>query len=80
MVCLMLTWSKLFLKESLVDVSPIRAIEGLRIPLFITHTEADEVIPFSHALRLQEASRDNENAEFYFQKDEIHGELPVPAN
>lgn len=77
MVSLMLTWSRLFFKESLVEVSPLRAIEGLRIPLFITHTEADEVIPFSHALRLKEASRDNENAEFYFQKDEIHGELPI---
>ncbi|MFC1732718.1 alpha/beta hydrolase [candidate division KSB1 bacterium] len=76
MVALMLTWSKLFLKESLVNVSPLKAIEGLRIPLFITHTEADEVTPFSHALRLQRASHDNENAEFYFQKEEIHGELP----
>jgi len=77
MVCLMLTWSKLFFKESLVDVSPVRAIKELRIPIFITHTEADEVIPFSHALRLKEASRDNENTEFYFQENELHGELPV---
>ena len=76
MVTLMLVWSRVFFKESLTEIAPVRAAEGLHIPIFITHTMGDEVIPFQHALRLKEALAENPQAEFYFLEGRLHGDLP----
>lgn len=76
MVKLMLAWSRIFFKESLFEISPGRAAEDLRIPVFIAHTIGDEVIPFHHGERLKEALAANSQAEFYFLEGRLHGELP----
>lgn len=76
MVWLMVTWSKLFFKESVIEISPVRAAEKLQIPIVIAHSTGDEVIPFSHAERLKDALKENTKAEFYFPEGRPHGNLP----
>lgn len=76
MVSLMHVWSRIFFKESLAEISPVRAAENLHIPIFIIHATGDEVIPYQHALRLKEALAKNAQAEFYFPENRPHGDLP----
>jgi dipeptidyl aminopeptidase/acylaminoacyl peptidase len=76
MVQLMITWSKLLFKDSLLEISPVKAAGKLSIPILIAHTTGDEVIPFSHAERLKEALKENTKAEFYFPEGRPHGNLP----
>lgn len=76
MVKLMLIWSRVFFKESLSEISPVRVVESLNIPIFITHTTGDDVIPFRHAEHLKEALATNSQAEFSFFEGRLHGELP----
>lgn len=76
MVQLMIMWSKLLFRESLLEISPIKAVKKLNIPILIAHTTGDEVIPFSHAERLKEALKENTKAEFYFPEGRFHGSLP----
>jgi len=67
-------WSKIFFSIDIKDVSPAEAVKKLTIPILIIHSENDQVIPFSHALLLQEALKNNPKAEFRFQQELIHGE------
>jgi len=76
MVALMNLWSLLFFGESLREVTPAGASLRLTIPLFITHSQNDEQIAFTHALLLQQSLAHNKKAEFYFFEQKLHGGLP----
>lgn len=76
MIKLMLAWAQIFFKESLFEISPVRAAQDLDIPILIIHTMGDEVIPFHHAERLKETLSTNAQAEFYFLEGRLHGDLP----
>ncbi|MGH7825530.1 MAG: alpha/beta hydrolase [Candidatus Binatia bacterium] len=68
-------WANLFLGIDLSDVSPAERIRHTRIPILLTHSSADAVIPFSHARSLQKALANNPRAEFSFNEDFAHGQL-----
>ncbi|PCI19715.1 hypothetical protein COB64_03315 [Candidatus Wolfebacteria bacterium] len=68
-------WAKLFLGINTKKVSPAAAAKNLTIPVLVIHSKKDDVIPFSHAVRLQESLEDNSKAEFWFQENLRHGEF-----
>lgn len=70
-------WAKLLLGIDLRDVSPAARIRNSAIPILITHSSADAVIPFSQAKSLQEALVNNPRAEFWFSEKSGHGQLDV---
>jgi dipeptidyl aminopeptidase/acylaminoacyl peptidase len=68
-------WAKLFLGIDLKDASPAERIRNSAIPILITHSSADAVIPFSQAKSLQQALVNNPRAEFWFSEEFAHGQL-----
>jgi fermentation-respiration switch protein FrsA (DUF1100 family) len=68
-------WAKLFLGIDLRDASPAQRIRNSTIPILITHSSADAVIPFSQAKSLQQALVNNPRAEFWFSEEFAHGQL-----
>ena len=68
-------WGKVILGIDARDVSPEESVQKSKIPILIIHSKNDEVIPFTHALRLKEALRQNSRAEFWFEENLIHGSL-----
>jgi len=77
MIQLMLLWARIVFGESLRDISPLKALEHLDIPILLVHSKSDETIPFAHALRLKGALSANREAEFYFPEERLHGTLPL---
>ncbi|MCH8011065.1 MAG: alpha/beta fold hydrolase [Candidatus Marinimicrobia bacterium] len=73
-------WSKIFLGISIRKVSPVESIMGLEIPILVIHSKNDQVIPFEHALLIQETLRDNPNADFWFEENLFHGQLAEDYN
>ncbi len=73
-------WSRIFLGISIRKVSPVESIMGLDIPILVIHSRNDQVIPFEHALLIQETLRDNPNAEFWFEENLFHGQLGEDYN
>jgi len=69
-------WAKLCLGIDVRDASPADRIRNTTIPILLVHSSADAVIPFSHARLLQKALTKNPNAEFSFNEDFAHGQLP----
>lgn len=68
-------WAKLLLGIDLRDASPAERIRNSTIPILITHSSADAVIPFSQAKSLQRALDNNPRAEFWFSEEFAHGQL-----
>jgi len=68
-------WPKIFLGISIDEVSPAKKVKGMKIPILLIHSSDDKVIPFSHALLLKEALKDNPRAEFWFPEGIRHGEF-----
>jgi len=68
-------WAKLFLGIDLRDASPAERIRNSTIPILITHSSDDAVIPFSQAKLLQHALINNPRAEFWFNSEFAHGQL-----
>lgn len=68
-------WGRMFLGINAKDVSPAGSAEKLEIPVLIIHSKNDNVIPFENAVLIQEALKNNPKAEFWFQKNLVHGEL-----
>ena len=68
-------WAELFLGIDLRDASPAERIRSSAIPILITHSSADAVIPFSQAKSLQQALVNNPRAEFWFSEESAHGQL-----
>jgi dipeptidyl aminopeptidase/acylaminoacyl peptidase len=68
-------WAKLVLGIDVRDVSPAEKIRNTTVPILITHSSADAVVPFSQAKALQEALLNNPKAEFYFNEEFSHGQL-----
>jgi fermentation-respiration switch protein FrsA (DUF1100 family) len=68
-------WAKLFIGIDVREVSPAERVRHTTIPILLTHSSADAVIPISHAKLLQEALAKNPRAEFWFTEDSAHGQL-----
>ena len=68
-------WAKLFLGVDIHEASPAKKIKNSQLPVLLIHSTTDQVIPFSHALLLKEALRNNPQAEFWFKPGLTHGEL-----
>lgn len=68
-------WAKLFLGIDLKKIAPAESAKNLQIPTLIIHSKNDVVIPFNHAILIQEALKKNPKAEFWFQENLIHGQL-----
>ena len=68
-------FARIFLGVSIDEVSPVKKVKGIKIPILLIHSPDDEVIPFSHALLLQKALKDNLRAEFWFKGGILHGQL-----
>ncbi len=68
-------WGKVFLGIDLKETTPAEAAKNISIPVFIIHSVNDIVIPFSHALLIKEAFKNNPKAEFWFEKNLFHGQL-----
>jgi len=66
--------SGLFLGTSLEQVSPARAVRGMRKPVLIVHSKGDTIIGFDNAERIKEALGDNPEAEFLFFETGDHGQ------
>jgi pimeloyl-ACP methyl ester carboxylesterase len=47
-------------------VSPVDAVAGTATPILLIHAQDDDVVPFEHALLLQQALKDDAQAEFEF--------------
>lgn len=75
MAYLVRLWAKLFLGIDLSDVSPAQRVRDTKIPIFLIHSPADAVIPFSHGQSLQEALAKNPRAEIWFKEGIAHGQL-----
>ena len=75
MAYLVRLWAKVFLGIDLRDVSPADRVRHSTIPILLTHSSGDEVIPFSHGQALREVLAKNPNAEFWFKEKTIHGQL-----
>jgi uncharacterized protein len=68
-------WAKLLLGIDVRDVSPADKIRNSAIPILITHSSADAVIPFSQAKSLKQALGNNPRAEFWFSDESAHGQM-----
>ena len=68
-------WAKLFLGIDTKEVSPATAAKNITIPILVIHSKNDRVIPFSHALLLEKALKNNPKAEFWFQENLEHTEF-----
>jgi len=68
-------WAKLFLGIDVRDVSPAEKIRNTTVPILITHSSTDAVVPFSQAKALQGALINNRRAEFWFNDDFAHGQM-----
>jgi dipeptidyl aminopeptidase/acylaminoacyl peptidase len=68
-------WARIFLGIRLREVSPEDSARNLAIPVLIIHSQGDYLIPFQHALLLQEALKNNPKAEFWFHDKLPHGHL-----
>ena len=68
-------WAKLLLGINVRDVSPAETIRNSAIPILITHSSADAVIPFSQAKSLKQALANNPRAEFWFSDESAHGQM-----
>ncbi len=65
----------IFLGIDIKETSPVKTARAINIPVLIIHSKNDEVIPFSHALLIKGALKDNPQAEFWFEENLIHGQL-----
>lgn len=68
-------WGRIIFGIDADEISPEKTAKDLKIPVFLIHSKADQTIPFENALRLQSALKNNENAEFFFIENEVHGSL-----
>jgi fermentation-respiration switch protein FrsA (DUF1100 family) len=71
------TWAKLFLGIDLREVSPAEKIRNSAVPILLTHSSADAVIPFAQSQLLKDALAKNPRAEFWFSEDSAHGQLAL---
>lgn len=70
-----LAWAKIILGIDAKDVAPHASAEKISIPVLLIHSRNDDVIPFEHAIGLQEAMSKNSRAEFWFEDNLAHGRL-----
>jgi len=68
-------WAKIFLGIDLRTVSPVEAVRDITLPVLLIHSSTDDVIPFSQALLLKEALKNNPRAEFWYHAGPTHGQL-----
>ena len=67
--------ANLFLGIYVRDVSSTENIRNTTLPILITHSSTDAVVPFSQAKTLQQALVNNPRAEFWFNAEFADGQL-----
>ena len=67
--------ARVLLGVNVRKTSPEASVARLTRPVLLIHSRQDHVIPFLHALRLQDALSQNPNAAFWFQDGLLHGEF-----
>ena len=67
-------WSWIFLATDPKEVSPLDAIKQLKIPILIIHSKNDNIIPFSQAILLKDAAKNNPNVSYIFLEKNLHGD------
>ncbi len=77
LVEMMRWWAEAILGDDPTAISPLGAAGTFGVPALITHSRADEQIPFHHAEALRRALGTNPRAEFYFFDQGRHGDLPA---
>lgn len=68
-------WGILFLHYDIKQIAPVNNVQQLTIPILLIHSKADHVISFRHALLLQQALKQNKQAQIIFNEKNQHGEL-----
>lgn len=67
-------WGNMLIGLNAKDVAPATSARNLTIPVLVIHSRSDNVIPFKHALLIQEGLKDNPQAEFWFLDKLVHGQ------
>ncbi|WP_172622825.1 alpha/beta hydrolase [Aquicella siphonis] len=70
---LMRLWGWIFLGFDIKKISPALYAEKIHVPVLLIHSRDDDVIPFKHALLLQNALRDNPHAKLLINDSGGHG-------
>lgn len=70
---LMRFWGWLFLGMDIKNISPALSAKAVHIPVLIIHARDDDVIPFRHALLLEDELKYNPHAIFLFHDTGGHG-------
>jgi len=70
-----LLWAAGFLGINPIQVSPMKSAGSLTIPILLIHSRSDDVIPFSQGLMIQEAMKENPDAQFWFPDQLVHGQI-----
>lgn len=73
-------WARIFLGYDLKIISPAKAAQQIHIPIMIIHSKQDDIIPFEHALLLQQALSKNTKAKFLFIDNAWHGQRRADFN
>jgi len=68
-------WGKIFLGLDIKDVSPATSAQELTLPVLIIHSTNDTTIPFSHAQLIKASLANNQQAQFWFADNLIHGQF-----
>ncbi len=66
--------SSLALGVNLEQVSPQRAVRGVRKPILIIHSKEDKIVSFDNAELIADSLKDDPQAEFLFFETGMHGE------
>ena len=68
-------WGKIFLGLDSKAVSPAASAQQLTIPVLIIHSKNDTTITFNHAQLIKASLANNQQAQFWFADNLIHGQL-----
>lgn len=67
-------WAWLFLHFDIKDVAPIKSAEKLTIPILLIYSQQDNVVPFEHAILMQNTLSHRQNYKFIIVEEALHGE------
>ncbi|MCH8748602.1 alpha/beta fold hydrolase, partial [Patescibacteria group bacterium] len=68
-------WGKIFLGLDSKAVSPAASAQQLTIPVLIIHSKNDTTITFNHAQLIKASLANNQQAQFWFADNLIHGQF-----
>lgn len=69
--------SRFFIGVNIHHVSPVDYIADIKKPLLLIYSKNDSVVPYRHALAMQNAAKGQSNVEFILMDKATHGEVIV---